>query len=315
VAVYTKSEVETELRGNEAIEVPAVKQRPAKPSWLKVKAPGSPTYLETKQIVKSLRLTTVCEEAHCPNIGECWSHHTATFMIMGELCTRRCHFCAVKKGESDTLQPLDPFEPERVGVAVKELKLQHAVITSVDRDDHLDNGASHFSKTVAAVRKHAPYCKIELLIPDLRGSSDDLEIIMASKIDVLNHNVETVPRLYRKVRPGAGYIRSLSILRWAKQFDPSCLTKSGMMVGLGETKEEILKLMDDLRDASVDIMTIGQYLRPSDRQLPVKRFVTPDEFEEFRTEGLARGFKFVESGPLVRSSYHAWKHTVEAPML
>jgi lipoyl synthase len=235
-------------------------------------------------------------------------------MIMGDLCTRRCHFCSVKKGTSDTLQPLDPMEPERVGRAVKELKLRHAVITSVDRDDTVDNGATHFAKTVHAIRKHAPECKIELLIPDLQGSRDDLEKIVASGIDVLNHNVETVPRLYKKVRPGAGYIRSLTILRWAKEMDPSILTKSGIMVGLGEERDEVLALMDDLRASNIDIMTIGQYLRPSERQLPVKAFVTPEEFKDYEREALARGFKFVESGPLVRSSYHAWKHTVDSPM-
>lgn len=280
-----------------------------KPSWLKVKAPGSPTYLETKSIVKNLQLHTVCEEARCPNIGECWSHHTATFMIMGDLCTRKCHFCSVKKGTSETLLPLDPFEPERVGIAVKELKLKHAVITSVDRDDATDNGASHFAKTVAAVHKHAPDCKVELLIPDLQGNLEDLKTIIASKINVLNHNVETVPRLYKKVRPGAGYIRSLTILREAKVYDPSIRTKSGIMLGLGETPDEVYRLMDDLRASNVDIMTIGQYLRPSERQLPVREWITPEEFKQYEEEGLKRGFSFVESGALVRSSYHAWKHT------
>lgn len=286
-----------------------------KPSWIKAKAPGSPEYLKTKSLVKGLSLHTVCEEARCPNIGECWSHHTATFMIMGDLCTRKCHFCAVKKGDSETLVALDPLEPERVGIAVRDLNLKHAVITSVDRDDTADNGASHFAKTVAAIRKHAPECKIELLIPDLQGSQKDLEVIIKSGINVLNHNVETVPRLYKKVRPGAGFIRSLSILRWAKEFDPTILTKSGIMVGLGEEKEEVLTLMDDLRASNVDIMTIGQYLRPSDRQLPVKAFITPEEFKEYEEIGLSKGFRFVESGPLVRSSYHAWKHTSETPTL
>jgi lipoic acid synthetase len=291
---------------------------PPKPPWLKVKAPGSPDYMATHNIVKGLRLHTVCEEARCPNIGECWSHATATFMIMGDLCTRKCHFCSVKKGTveeglAESLQPLDPLEPERVGRAVRDLKLKHAVITSVDRDDQPNNGADHFAKTVAAIQHHAPDCRIELLIPDLQGNLDDLEIIMATGIDVLNHNVETVPRLYRKVRPGAGYIRSLTILKTAKQLAPSVLTKSGIMVGLGETKDEVLALMDDLRASHVDIMTIGQYLRPSERQLPVREFVTPEEFKEYEEEGLARGFSFVESGPLVRSSYHAWKHTVESP--
>lgn len=295
------------------IDVPRGQTKLVKPSWIKARAPGSPEYLETKNLVKNLRLHTVCEEARCPNIGECWSHHTATFMIMGDLCTRKCHFCAVKKGSSETLVALDPFEPDRVGFAVKELKLKHAVITSVDRDDVHDNGASHFSKTVASVRTNAPDCKIELLIPDLQGSLKDLQTIVTSGIDVLNHNVETVPRLYKKVRPGAGYIRSLTILRSAKEYAPAIMTKSGIMVGLGEEKEEVFSLMDDLRDANVDIMTIGQYLRPSDRQLPVKAFVTPEEFKEYEEVGLSKGFKFVESGPLVRSSYHAWKHTVEQP--
>jgi lipoic acid synthetase len=291
------------------IEVPRNTEKLVKPSWLKVKAPGSPEYLETKQIVKSLRLHTVCEEAHCPNIGECWSHHTATFMIMGDLCTRKCHFCAVKKGTSETLVALDPHEPERVGTAVRDLKLKHAVITSVDRDDVGDNGASHFAKTVAAIRKHAPDCKIELLIPDLQGSWKDLEVIVKSGIDVLNHNIETIPRMYKKVRPGAGYIRSLTLLSTAKQYNPNIFTKSGIMVGLGETKEEVFQVMDDMRHHEIDIMTIGQYLRPSNRQLPVRAFVTPEEFKEFETVGLSKGFKFVESGALVRSSYHAWKHT------
>jgi lipoic acid synthetase len=295
------------------VEVPRNATTIVKPSWLKVRAPGSPEYLETKKIVKDLKLHTVCEEAMCPNIGECWSHHTATFMIMGELCTRKCHFCSVKKGTSETLVALDPFEPERVGIAVKELGLHHAVVTSVDRDDVADNGASHFCKTVQAIHKHAPQCKVELLIPDLKGSRVDLETILSSKVDVLNHNIETVPRMYKKVRPGAGYIRSLSIHRWAKEIDPKVVTKSGIMVGLGETKDEVLRVMDDMRAADIDVMTIGQYLRPSENQLPVRAFVTPDEFKEYEVEGLNRGFKFVESGPFVRSSYHAWKHTADIP--
>jgi lipoic acid synthetase len=234
-------------------------------------------------------------------------------MIMGELCTRRCHFCSVKKGTSETLVALDPLEPERVGVAVKELGLRHAVVTSVDRDDVADNGASHFCKTVQAIRKHAPQCKIELLIPDLKGSRKDLETILSAKVDVLNHNIETVPRLYRKVRPGAGYIRSLAIHRWAKEIDPLVVTKSGIMVGLGESADEVLQVMDDMRDAGIDVMTIGQYLRPSENQLPVRAFITPEEFKEYELEGMKRGFKFVESGPFVRSSYHAWKHTADIP--
>lgn len=296
-----------------AIPLPKGTKNFVKPPWLKVKAPGSPGYMETRGIVKKLKLHTVCEEARCPNIGECWAHNTATFMIMGDLCTRRCHFCSVKDGNEDTLEPLDPLEPYRVGRAVKQLGLKHAVITSVNRDDEDDNGAEHFAKTVRAIKNQAPDCKVELLIPDMQGCRDDLAIIMRTPVDVLNHNVETVPRLYKKVRPGAIYERSLSILAWAKEFAPNAMTKSGIMVGLGEEADEVLALMDDLREHQVDIMTIGQYLRPSMEQLPVKALVTPEEFEHYREEGLKRGFKFVESGPLVRSSYHAWKHTVDSP--
>jgi lipoic acid synthetase len=294
-----------------AVEIPRNAQQIVKPSWLKVRAPGSPEYLETKRIVKERKLHTVCEEAQCPNIGECWSHHTATFMIMGELCTRKCHFCSVKKGTSETLVALDPHEPERVGLAIKELGLKHAVITSVDRDDVADNGAGHFLKTIQAVKNHAPGCKIELLIPDLKGSRPDLVTILSGKIDVLNHNIETVPRLYKKVRPGAEYERSLNIHRWAKEIDPGITTKSGIMVGLGESKEEVFGVMDDMRAAGIDVMTIGQYLRPTQKQLPVRAFITPEEFKEYEDEGMKRGFRFVESGPFVRSSYHAWKHTAD----
>ncbi|MCL4153716.1 UNVERIFIED_CONTAM: hypothetical protein GTU68_007083 [Idotea baltica] len=259
--------------------------------------------MDTRKLIKKLNLVTVCEEAQCPNIGECWSNNTATFMIMGEFCTRRCHFCSVKDGTEENLEPLDSMEPLRVGLAVKELGL----------DDQHDNGASHFAQTVRAIKHNSPNCNVELLIPDLRGNKDHLEIIMQSEIHVLNHNVETVPRMYKKVRPGSGYIRSLSILKWAKEFNPKVLTKSGIMVGLGEKTDEVLRLMDDLRASNVDIMTIGQYLRPTAKQLPVKEFVTPEEFEFYQEQGLKRGFKFVESGALVRSSYHAWKHTVDSP--
>ncbi len=284
-------------------------ERVQKPSWLKVRAPGSPEFLETKEVVKKLKLHTVCEEARCPNIGECWSHHTATFMIMGDLCTRRCNFCSVKKGTSENLQPLDPLEPYRVGIAVKELNLKHIVITTVDRDDLIDFGATHFAKTVSMIRQHAPQCKVEVLVGDLRGDDNLLKIILDSSVDVLNHNTETVPRLYKKVRPYSGYIRSLMILGAAKKMYPNVLTKSGIMVGLGETTEEVLSLMDDLRYHNVDIMTIGQYLRPSENQMPVKEFITPEQFDEYRRIGLEKGFRYIESGPLVRSSYHAWKHS------
>ncbi len=283
--------------------------RLVKPSWLKVKAPGSPEYMETREVVKRLKLVTVCEEAHCPNIGECWAHGTATFMIMGEFCTRRCHFCAVMKGDENTLQPLDPLEPFRVGKAVGELGLQHAVVTAVDRDDIPDFGSDHFRKTIQAIHQHAPDCRVEVLIGDLRGNQEDLKTILSANLQVLNHNLETVPRLYKKVRPGAGYLRSLSILEGAKKIDPQVLTKTGIMVGLGERPEEVLALMDDLRAIDVDIFTIGQYLRPSERQLPIHEFVTPEQFAEYEKIGKAKGFKFVESGPLVRSSYHAWKHS------
>jgi lipoic acid synthetase len=280
-----------------------------KPSWLKVKAPGSPEFLETQALVKKLKLHTVCEEARCPNIGECWTHHTATFMIMGDLCTRRCNFCSVKKGTEDTLQPLDALEPYRIGIAVEGLGLKHIVITSVDRDDLPDFGAAHFAKTVEMIHRHAPDCKVEILIGDMAGNPERLKTIMESKVDVLNHNVETVPRLYKRVRPYSGYIRSLMILSEAKRLSPSSLTKSGIMVGLGETPDEVIALMDDLRHHNVDIMTIGQYLRPSEKQMPVKEFVTPEQFEKYRLIGLEKGFRYIESGPLVRSSYHAWKHS------
>ncbi len=290
--------------------------RQSKPKWLRVKAPGSPEFQETKKIVKGLKLTTVCEEAHCPNIGECWTHKTATFMIMGELCTRRCSFCAVKDGTVNNLDPLDPLEPYRVGKAVKDLGLEHVVITSVDRDDLSDMGAAHFDQTVRAIRAHNQTTRIELLIPDMRGRRPLVEKILESRlVSVLNHNVETVPRLYKTVRPGSGFERSLNVLKWAKHFQPDLKTKSGIMVGLGETKEEIMEVMDRLRESHVEIMTIGQYLRPSEKQLPVQRYVTPEEFEDYRIEGMKRGFSFVESSPLTRSSYHAWKHLEGAEQL
>jgi len=284
-------------------------ERLSKPSWLKVRAPGSPEYLETREVVKNLKLHTVCEEARCPNIGECWSHHTATFMIMGDLCTRRCNFCSVKKGTSETLQPLDALEPYRTGIAVKKLGLEHIVITSVDRDDIPDFGSCHFAKTVEMIHKHAPKCKVEVLIGDMRGDYNHLKTILDARLDVLNHNIETVPRLYKRVRPYSGYIRSLMLLGAAKEMYPNVLTKSGIMVGLGESREEVLQVMDDFRYHKIDIMTIGQYLRPSEKQMPVKEFVTPEQFEEYRQIGLEKGFRYIESGPLVRSSYHAWKHS------
>ena len=277
----------------------------AKPAWLKVKAPGSPQYLETLHIVKNRRLHTVCEEAHCPNIGECWSHHTATFMIMGDLCTRKCHFCSVKKGTSDTLKPLDPHEPERVGLAVAELGLQHVVITSVDRDDLEDGGADHFVQTIQAVRRAAPDTTIEILTPDFLRKPGAAERVIDAAPDVFNHNLETVPRLYHSIRPGARYYQSLRLLDSVKQRDPKQFTKSGLMVGLGEAKDEVLQVMDDLRVAGVDFLTIGQYLQPTKKHAAIDRFWTPDEFKALETIAYAKGFLMVSASPLTRSSHHA----------
>ena len=281
-----------------------------RPEWLRAKAPGSDEFLATNDIIRKLKLVTVCEEARCPNIGECWSHRTATFMIMGELCTRRCSFCSVKDGTVESLVPLDPLEPFRVGKAVSDLGLKHVVITSVNRDDLADMGAEHFNQTVKSISNQNPECKIELLIPDMRGKHALVEtILMSGRVDVLNHNVETVPRLYRTVRPGAVFQRSLDVLRWAKTLHPRVKTKSGVMVGLGEEFDEVLEVMDSLRASGVEILTIGQYLQPTEKQLPIHRYITPEEFAAYKHEGEKRGFSYVESGPLVRSSYHAWQHT------
>lgn len=296
-------------KNKEQALTPEVKRR-NRPSWLKVKAPGSPDFLKTYDIVREHKLVTVCEEARCPNIGECWAHGTATFMIMGDNCTRRCSFCSVKDGTLENLSELDPFEPLRVGQAVARLGLSHVVITSVNRDDLADMGALHFDRTARAIYKHKHDCGIEFLIPDMRGRKELVETcLQSSLVSVLNHNVETVPRLYREVRPGAVFRRSLSVLKWAAELQPEIRTKSGVMLGLGETPEEVLEVMDALRQADVKILTVGQYLQPSPKQLPVKRFVTPEEFDFYRQQGLKRGFLHVESGPLVRSSYHAWSHT------
>ena len=285
-----------------------------RPSWLKVKAPGSPVFQETNDIVRKLQLVTVCEEAKCPNMGECWSHRTATMMIMGELCTRRCGFCSVRDGTLENLGALDIFEPVRVAQAVRELGLKHIVVTSVNRDDLADMGAAHFNQTVRAIKHQNPDCSVELLIPDMRGDRALVEMILEGDlVSVLNHNVETVPRIYRRVRPGASFKRSLQILRWAKEYQPSVRTKSGLMVGLGEERSEVLEVMDLLREHGVEILTIGQYLQPTPKQLPIDRYITPEEFEDYRQEGIKRGFSFVESAPFVRSSYHAWKHTQDRP--
>jgi lipoic acid synthetase len=279
------------------------------PAWLRVQTPGTPSYNRTKDLLQKLKLVTVCEEARCPNHGECWSHRTATFMVMGELCTRRCSFCSVMDGTKENLQPLDTTEPDRVGQAVKTLGLHHIVITSVNRDDLPDMGAAHFDATVRAVKRYQPECRIELLIPDQRGQRPLVESILRSgQVSVLNHNLETVPRLYPTVRPGAKMDRSLNVLKWAKDLHPKILTKSGLMLGLGETRHEVYEVMDALRSVGCDILTLGQYLRPTEKQLPIARFVTPEEFDEYKQAGLERGFRHVESGPLVRSSYHAWQH-------
>jgi lipoyl synthase len=259
-------------------------------------------YRELKELIEGLRLHTVCESAACPNVGECWNQRTATFMILGNVCTRRCGFCAVQKGAP---LPVDYDEPERVAEAVEAMGLEFAVVTSVNRDDREDGGAELFAQVIRAIRRRVPGCGVEVLIPDFQGSHAAVEIVMDAAPDVLNHNTETVPRLYRQVRLGARYERSLDVLRHAKRVRPQTPTKSGLMLGLGETPEEVLTVMRDLRAHDVDILTIGQYLRPSPKHLPIVRYVTPGEFEEFKHAGYEMGFGHVEAGPLVRSSYHA----------
>ena len=273
------------------------------PSWIKARIPGGGNYAELKKLMRDLQLHTVCEEARCPNIGECWNSRTATFMILGDVCTRRCMFCAVKKGAPGGI--VDTDEPRRLGEAVGYLKLKHIVITSVNRDDLTDGGASVFAECIAEARKHRPGCTVEVLIPDLDGNWDALEVIVQARPEVLNHNTETVSRLYRRVRPYANYQQTLTLLRVSKQLDAQMLTKSGLMVGLGETVTELLETMQDIRDTGCDILTIGQYLSPSSRHLPIQRYYTPEEFDELKEVGIAMGFRHVESGPLVRSSYHA----------
>ena len=274
-----------------------------KPEWLRVRAPGSATYNETKGIVKSHGLTTVCEEAACPNIGECWSVRHATMMIMGDTCTRACAFCNVRTGLPE---PLDPSEPGRVADAVARMGLKHVVITSVDRDDLPDGGALHFAEVVRAIRRQSPATTVEILTPDfLRKPVTAAETMIDAAPDVFNHNLETVPRLYLKVRPGARYYHSLRLLERVKERDPSRFTKSGLMVGLGETKEEVMQVMDDMRSAGVDFITIGQYLQPTRRHAAIDRFVSPDEFKALEGIAYAKGFLMVSASPLTRSSHHA----------
>jgi lipoic acid synthetase len=275
-----------------------------RPAWLRAPAPVGQNYRELKDLIERLRLHTVCESAACPNVGECWNQRTATFMILGNVCTRRCGFCAVQKGAP---LPVDYDEPNRVAEAVQAMGLEFAVITSVNRDDRADGGAELFAHVIRAIRERVPGCGVEVLIPDFQGSHEAVETVMEASPDVLNHNTETVPRLYRQVRLGARYERSLDVLRHAKLTSPATPTKSGLMLGLGETAEEVLAVMRDLRAHGVDILTLGQYLRPSPKHLPIVRYVTPAEFEEFRQAGQQMGFGHVESGPLVRSSYHAKK--------
>ena len=273
-----------------------------KPDWIRVKAPTSRGYGETRDIVRSNKLVTVCEEAGCPNIGECWDKKHATFMIMGEICTRACAFCNVSTGIPTTL---DPNEPENVAKAVKQMGLTHVVITSVDRDDLADGGAQHFAEVIHAIRAASPQTTIEILTPDFLRKEGALEIVVKARPDVFNHNLETVPSNYLKVRPGARYFHSLRLLQRVKELDPTIFTKSGIMVGLGEERNEILQLMDDLRSADVNFMTIGQYLQPTRKHHAVIRYVTPDEFKSFATIGKTKGFLLVASSPLTRSSHHA----------
>jgi lipoyl synthase len=283
------------------LEAPRSTDSP-KPPWLKVRAPGGVNYIRLKGLMRQWNLHSVCEEAHCPNIGECWQDLTATFMILGDVCTRNCGYCAVTHG-----RPVweDREEPERVGVAVRELGLEYVVITSVNRDDLADGGAGHFAATVRAIRRHAPHCRVEVLIPDFQGHAGALQTVIDAGPDILNHNTETVPRLYRIARHGGRYDRTLDLFRHARQTAPGLITKSGIILGLGEEREELLATMQDLRAVDVNILTLGQYLRPSPRHLPIARYYRPDEFAELAAAGRAMGFAHVEAGPLVRSSYHA----------
>jgi lipoyl synthase len=285
------------------VQIEPARRAPApKPDWLRVRSPMGENYHNLKRLARSLNLHTVCESAQCPNIGECWHHKTATFMMLGNLCTRRCGFCAVPKGRPE---PIDFDEPRRVAEAVAALGLEFAVITSVNRDDDLIGGARIFALVIEEVRRIAPTCRVEVLIPDFQGDPEAIRIVVDARPAILNHNTETVPRLYRVVRSGARYERSLELLRYAKEQRPEQITKSGVMVGLGEETGELLDVFHDLANVRCDILTIGQYLRPSRDHLPMKRLYTPGEFAELKAEALSMGFRHVESGPLVRSSYHA----------
>jgi lipoic acid synthetase len=294
------------ILSNQQVPPPAAHPRP---EWLRVKFFGGPNYQDLKSIMRTLGLHTVCESARCPNMGECWEHRTATFMILGNICTRACGFCAVPSGKP--IGPPEEDEPERVAEAVEKMGLRYTVVTSVNRDDQPDGGAEIFARTIGEIRRRVPGCKVEVLIPDFRGVWTALETVIAARPDVLNHNTETVPRLYRQVRKGALYERSLELLRRAKELAPGMPTKTGMMLGLGEERDEVLAAMRDLAAQGTDILTLGQYLQPTREHLPVVRFVHPQEFAEYKRAGEHMGFRHVESGPLVRSSYHAFEQ-VEA---
>ena len=280
-----------------------------KPSWLKVRAPGGPNYSRIKGLMRDLNLHSVCEEAHCPNVGECWEHGTATFMILGDVCTRNCAYCAVAHGRPPKY---DVEEPARVAEAIGQMNLRHAVITSVDRDDLPDFGAYIFAETIRQVHSRLPDCSVEVLVPDFQGNVQSIHTVLDAQPQIYNHNTETVPRLYKRCRPGGRYERVLEIFRVSKKHSPHIPTKTGIILGMGETIEEVIKTMGELREVDVDILTLGQYLRPSNDHIPLDRYVTPDEFRMLRERGLAMGFKHVESGPLVRSSYHAWEQVQAA---
>jgi len=286
----------------ELVQIDVAPRRQPKPDWLKARAPVGDNYHDLKKLARGLSLHTVCESAQCPNIGECWNHKTATFMLLGDLCTRRCGFCAVPKGRPE---PIDFEEPRRVAEAVAQLGLKYTVVTSVNRDDDNIGAARVFAMTIEEIRRRVPGCSVEVLIPDFQGLDEPLRIVLAARPDILNHNTETVPRLYRVARSGARYERTLDLLESTKKIVPGMVTKTGVMVGLGETIEELIEVFRDLAARRVDILTIGQYLRPSRDHLPIARFYSPDEFRLLKQEALALGFRHVESGPLVRSSYHA----------
>jgi lipoic acid synthetase len=283
--------------------------RPKRPPWLKVRAPGGANYDELKELMRGLDLHTVCEEARCPNIGECWNYRTATFLLLGDICTRGCRYCAIGKGKP---KALDEYEPERIARAVQKLGLRHAVLTSVNRDDLPDGGAHIFAESIRLIREYLPDCNVEVLIPDFMGNWNALEMVLEAQPDVLNHNIETVRRIFRRFRPKATYDQSLELLRRARTTAPQMRTKSGLMVGASETIDEVIEVLDDLRRSDVDVVTIGQYLPPSSDFWPLDRYYTPEEFAFLKEEGLKRGFKRVESGPLVRSSYHAHEHVADA---